>query len=106
MEFGSGVYLSVFLPSKYTKSPACTQRAQVSLRREVLHRGQRSTATYSPSASSTDSSITQPCAEWAEAGSGGRSDGRAAEAGAGRAGPAEDAMLAALSAAPRRSACR
>lgn len=72
MKFGSGghaetyrrsdteLYLSVFLPSKYTKSPAWTQRAQVSLRRDVLHRGHRSTATYRPSASSTDSTITQP----------------------------------------------
>lgn len=55
--------LSVFLPSKYTKSPAWTHRAQVSLRREVLHRGHRSTATYRPSASSTDSTITQPGVE-------------------------------------------
>ncbi|TNN87359.1 hypothetical protein EYF80_002560 [Liparis tanakae] len=53
-------YLSAFLPSKDTKSPARTQRAQVSRRREVLHSGHRSTATYRPSASSTDSTAEQP----------------------------------------------
>lgn len=59
--------LSEFLPLKYTKSPAWTQRAQVSLRREVLHNGHRSTATDRPSASSTDSTIAQPemdCGGW------------------------------------------
>lgn len=52
--------LSEFLPLKYTKSPAWMHRAQVSLRREVLHSGHRSTATDRPSASSTDSTIAQP----------------------------------------------
>lgn len=59
--------LSEFLPLKYTKSPAWTHRAQVSLRREVLHNGHRSTATDRPSASSTDSTIAQPemdCGGW------------------------------------------
>lgn len=36
------------------------QRAQVSLRLAVLQSGHLSTATYSPSASSTDSTITDP----------------------------------------------